>query len=311
MTDRLFENTTLLKILSVIVAIFIWFQAQPKTQPINRTLNNVAVGYPSINPHLAVTAINPSTVNVTINGNPGTVSSNSVSGDVSAFVNLSHITNPGTYLLKVSSSVPQGVTFVNTNPVRVEVFLAKMGQRKLPVTVNISGQPTVGNELVKYVPSQTRVTISGPSSALKQVHAVVGTLVVTGRAATFSASVVLHAVNAQGQTVPKIEINPPTTRVTASIQSKPPEKVLPIIGQVTGTPASGYTVSQITVYPSSVTLTGKKSLLNTLNHIYTKPVDVNGATKTMLLTEPVLLPKGAKLVTTGHVTVTITITHSG
>ncbi|PSR23482.1 MAG: hypothetical protein C7B45_02785 [Sulfobacillus acidophilus] len=312
MMDRLLENNTVLKILSVIVAIFIWFQAGASTtQSINRSVGPVAVGFPSLNPHLSVLSITPSSVMVQIKGPPSSVESSAMASEVSASINLAKITGPGTYSMKVAGSVPPGIGVVSVTPSRVVVSVAKIGQKKAPVVVHIAGQPLAGDQLVGYKTSDKEATIFGPTGALRQVTAVEGTLAITDRSDSFSASVVLHPVNAQGQTVGKVEINPPATRVTAMIQPKPPEKVLPVISKLSGKPVAGYQVSQITVYPSSVTVTGTKSLLSSLSHLYTEPVVVSGARKSFSVLVPVVLPKGLTLISSGDVTVTVTISGVG
>lgn len=311
--DRLLENNTILKILSVVVAIFIWFQANTGVQaPINRSLGPLAVGYnPSLNSHLTVLSISPNAVTMSIKGPATTVESSSLPSDVSASVNLSSITKPGTYSLKVSGSVPPGVGVVSVTPQRVVVSVAKMGQQKVPVVVHIGGQPISGDQLISYKSDLKQADISGPTSALNQVRSVVGTLGIANRSGKFSSAVVLRPVNAQGVVVPKVQVNPPTARITATIEPKPPEKVLPIIGKVKGKPASGFQVSQITVYPSTVTVSGSKTILPGLDHIYTTVVNVSGATKTIAKSVPVVVPKGATLVSAGEVTITVTITASG
>lgn len=313
MMDRLLENNTVLKILSVIVAIFIWIQAgAASSQPaINRPMGGVAVGYHNLSPHLTVLSISPSVVTVTINGQPGAVSSSSVANEVSALTNLGNITKPGTYSLKVSGAVPQGIGVASVTPNRVTVTIAQMGQQKVPVVLQIAGSPAPGYELMGYKSSLQQATISGPTNALNQVRSVVGTLSLGSRENSFTAQVVLHPVNADGQVVPKVQVNPPTASVSLTIQLRPPEKVLPVVGQLTGTTPSGYRVSQINVYPSSVTLSGPKSTLSALNHVYTAPVSVTGAKSSFTKLVPVVVPKGASLVSSGEATVTVTIVSTG
>ncbi len=311
MMDKLLENNTILKILSVIVAIFIWFQAHGGVSPINRPVGPVAVGYYSLSSHLTVMSITPSVVTVEINGPPGTVDSSTTTSEVSASINLGNITKPGTYVRKVAGSVPAGTGVVSVTPARVVISMAKMGQVKVPLNIHIAGQPASGDILSGYKADRKNVTISGPTSALSQVRSVVGTLSVQDRSGTFHASVVLHPVDREGNTVPKVEVNPPTARVTATIQPKPPEKVLPVVGKIKGKPASGFHIAQITVYPSTVMVSGTKSVLSKLTHVYAATINVSGATKTIVKKVPVILPTGTSAVSSGQVTVTVTIIGAG
>lgn len=306
MTDRLLENNTFLKILSVAVAIFIWFRAGPAVHITNRTIQGVAVNYNNLNSHLTVLSMTPGTVTVSISGPPSTVDSSSATAVIGG-VNLASVKAPGTYLLKVSAAVPAGVTPVSVTPSRVRVTVARIGNKKRPVEVHISGAPATGYEFSGYTTVLKDATIYGPTGALGQVKAVTGSVSLTGHHSTFNQQVVLQPVNSSGRVVPKVQVNPPTATVTAAIKKKPPEKVLPVVSRLTGTPASGYTVSQISVYPSSVTISGKKSSLASLTNLYTVPVNVTGATKTITESVPVRLPANTNLVSSGNVTVTVTI----
>ncbi|MDA8205603.1 MAG: CdaR family protein [Thermaerobacter sp.] len=309
MMDRLLENNTVLKILAVIVAIFIWVQARPTS--INHLVSSVAVGFSTPKPHLTVLSISPSTVQVNITGPPSSVNTSTISSDVTASINLSTITHPGTYSMKVSAAVPGGVTVSGVTPQRVTVVIAKIGQQRVPVAIQTKGQAAAGDELSGYKSDINQATISGPVGALNQVHSVEGTLSIAGRSGSFSASVVLHPINANGQVVPKVQVNPASTRVRVSIKPKPPEKVLPVIAQLSGKPALGYAVAQISVYPSSVTITGSKKTLAGLGHIDTIPISVAGGKKAITVSVPVVVPKGATLVSSGEVTVTVTISRAG
>lgn len=307
MMDRLLENNTVLKILSVIVAIFIWIQATSnQATSTNRTMAPVPVSYPSINPHLTVMSVTPTSVSVEIKGQPSAVGAVSLS-QVQAFVNLSQLKGPGTRSIKVSVAVPANVGVYRVTPARVDVTVAKIVQQKLPVTLKVAGLPAAGSEMSGYTGSLKQATISGPTGALKEVTSVTGTVNLGNRSHSFTADVVLHALNAVGKVVPRVQVNPPSDGVDVTIKPKPPQKVLPVITQLTGQVASGYKISQIAVYPSSVTLSGSVKALAGLRRIDTIPINVTGASKSITEAVPVVLPKGTSLVNSGEVQVTITI----
>lgn len=307
--DKLLENNNVLKVLSVIVAIFIWFQASAATaQTVNRPIGPVAVGFSTPNPHLTVLSIKPASVIVQIKGPPGTVGSAS---EVSALVKLANLTSSGTYSLKVSATVPPGTGLVSVVPNRVVVTVARLGQRKVPVMVHISGSPASGYELSGYISNLKKATISGPVNVLSQVKSVTGTVVLGDRSGSFTDQIVLQPLNAEGHAVPKVQVNPATATVNVSIQKRPPQKVLPVISKLSGQPAAGFTVSQITVYPSSVTVSGTTSSLSGLTHLYTIPINVAGQTRSIHEAVPVVMPNGVNMVNSGEVTVTVTIVKSG
>lgn len=310
MMDRLLENKTALKILAVIVAVFIWVQSIPRSTPKPLLVPNVPVVFSSIGSNLTVVSVSPKTVQVKIEGPPNIVNSSAITTDVSASI-VSRITHPGTSTMKVSASVPPQVTVLSVSPKTVTVVVAKTGQKRVPINVYTTGSVNPGDELSGYKSETKEALISGPVAALSQVKSVVGTLNVSGKSNSFNTSVVLRPVNGAGHVVPKVQVNPASTTVKATIKPKPPEKVLPVIGKITGKPATGYSVASISVYPSSVTISGTKSVLASISNIAAVPVNVSGAKSTITKKVSVVVPKGATLVSSGQVTVTVTISGAG
>lgn len=306
MMDRLLENNTILKVLAVIVAIFIWFQAGPSSTAMNRQIHSIPVGFPTPNPHVTVASIQPSVVTVTIKGPPKSVRGAGTT-NVYALVHLGNVTQSGTYSLKVAASVPEGTSLVSVSPDRVVVTVDRMGQSKVPVTVHTTGKLASGYESTGITASNTRATISGPTGDLAQVKHVVADLALDKHSSNFTAQVILIPVNARGATVSHVDVSPAETTVDVGVQQKPPQKVLPVVSQLSGQPAAGYKVGEISVYPSSVTVSGTQSALASLTHIYTAPVKVGGRTSDLSEAIPLVLPKGISVVGKSDVTVTVTI----
>ena len=307
MMDRLLENNTVLKIVSVIVAIFIWIQATSNQATTRvRPMASIPVSTEALNPHLTLMSISPQNVSVEIKGQPQAVDAVS-STQVSALVNLGQLKGPGTRSIKVSVAVPANVVVYRVTPARVDVTVARIGQQKVPVALKVGGSPAAGYEMSGYAGSLKQATVAGPTGALNQVTSVTGTVNLVSRNHSFTANVVLRPINAAGKVVPRVQVNPATDAVNVTIKPKPPQKVLPVISQLTGQVASGYKISQISVYPSSVTVSGSTKVLAGLSRIDTIPINVTGATKTITEAVPVVVPKGTTLVSSGEVQVTITI----
>lgn len=306
--DRLFENKTALKVLSVIVAIFIWIQANAglATQSL-RALSPMPVTVNQVNPNLTVVSVKPSNVTVDVRGPTSTVDASDMPSQVSASISLAGVSKPGLYSLKVAGAVPPGVGVVSVTPSRVEVQVEKIANKKVPVHIALAGSPQSGDVVAGYKSGLTRASLTGPVSALSQVTQVVGTVSVSGHATPFTSAVALTAVNAAGKIVPRVEVNPATASVNVVIHRKPPQKVVPVIGQIKGQPALGYKVSSIAVYPSTVTLTGTKSVLAGIAQLDTTAINVAGATRTIRKTVSVVLPNGTSALTSDRVTVTVTI----
>lgn len=69
-------------------------------------------------------------------------------------------------------------------------------------------------------------------------------------------------------------------------------KIVPVKVSVLNQPAAGYFISHIAAVPASVTLKGPKSLLDPMNEIQTKPVDINGSVESFKKETILDLPEG-------------------
>lgn len=307
--DRLLENNTVLKVVSVLVAVALWLQATATSpQSITRHFGPIAV-YPSAsgNTNLTVMSIQPSTVVVYVKGNPTSVSSASIR-QVAAWVKLSGLNKSGTYTLPVAASVPQGTSLIGVSPNQVVVTVDRMGSKKMPVTTRPIGNPNSAYEVKSLTPSSQSVTLSGPSHDLAKVKAVVADVPVKNRTASFTDQVILFPINSRGQTVPHVQVSPPTMSVNVSIAKKPPQKTVSVVAKLSGQPKSGYVVGNITVSPASMMITGSKSALSAVGQIDTIPINISGLSHSISEAVPLAFPSGVSSVDNlTDVTVTVTI----
>ncbi len=294
MMDRLLENDTVLKVLSVLVAIFLWLQV---TDVAHHTVQKQAMVPVPVQwslpkkSNLTVITLKPTTVNVELQG-PSKALSGAKGDTVTAFVNLSGVTRAGVYTLRLGAAVPSGTRTVSISPAQVTVTLDQIGSRRFAVTVVPKGSVAAKYEITKMIPSVEEASISGPMQDVSQVKRVVASVPVSGHTADFEDQSLLVAENAAGNPVPHIEVNPPMVSVASSIRKKPPQVSVGVIARVSGHPASGYAISSIVVDPTHLTVTGPSSALHKLSSVYTSPVDVTGVTGPVSGALPVQLPSG-------------------
>lgn len=301
MMDRLLENDTVLKILSLLAAIFLWIEvALPAAHhPVNnkdRAISPVAVEWiPPKASALNVATPNPNAVTVFISGPPAALSAIKPAS-VTASVDLSRFDRPGTYDVPVQAFAPAGTHLVKVTPPQVKVRIEQFGRRRLPVRVSVQGTPPHGYLVTKLVPDITSATASGPMSDLNQITALVASVPVTGHTGDFEDQSVLEPLNAKGAVVPHVEVSPPMVSVSAHISQKPPEATVGVVVRVSGHPASGYKIQAIAVRPQQVTITGPRRQIARISNVYTAAVSVDGATGPVTGSVPVHLPSGVSMV---------------
>jgi YbbR domain-containing protein len=101
-------------------------------------------------------------------------------------------------------------------------------------------------------------------------------------------------------------VAPTTARISIRVFSEPETRTLPVSPVVTGTPAAGYEIDEITVEPATVLVEGDADPLAALARVDTEPVSVSGLSETQTFDTELALPEGIEAVDAVPVRVTVT-----
>ena len=183
--------------------------------------------------------------------------------------------------LKVSTS--QRVNYDFKNPVMI-VTLEKIISEDKSIKVDITGSGKNNVDNIMLQDNIDKVSISGPRSLVNKVKRVVGTVKVNGELNDFSQSIKLEPVDAKGKVVEGIELEKDSVNVNIILLA---QKTVPIILKLSDNSESGvnYTMSQ-----NTVTIKGKKDIVDSINNIETQPVKLSeilpGTSKDIYLQVP-------------------------
>ena len=183
--------------------------------------------------------------------------------------------------LKVSTS--QRVNYDFKNPVMI-VTLEKIISEDKSIKVDITGSGKNNVDNIMLQDNIDKVSISGPRSLVNKVKRVVGTVKVSGESNNFSQSIKLEPVDANGKVVEGVEIEKDSVNVNIILLA---QKTVPIILKLSDNSESGvnYTMSQ-----NTVTIKGKKDIVDSINNIETQPVKLSeilpGTSKDIYLQVP-------------------------
>ena len=176
--------------------------------------------------------------------------------------------------LKVSTS--QRVNYDFKNPVMISE------DKSIKVDITGSGKNNVDNIMLQD--NIDKVSVSGPRSLVNKVKRVVGTVKVNGELNDFSQSIKLEPVDANGKVVEGIELEKDSVNVNITLLT---QKTVPITLKLSDNSESGvnYTMSQ-----NTVTIKGKKDIVDSINDIETQPVKLSeilpGTSKDIYLQVP-------------------------
>ena len=183
--------------------------------------------------------------------------------------------------LKVSTS--QRVNYDFKNPVMI-VTLEKIISEDKSIKVDITGSGKNNVDNIMLQDNIDKVSISGPRSLVNKVKRVVGTVKVNGELNDFSQSIKLEPVDANGKVVEGIELEKDSVNVNIILLA---QKTVPITLKLSDNSESGvnYTMSQ-----NTVTIKGKKDIVDSINDIETQPVKLSeilpGTSKDLYLQVP-------------------------
>ena len=183
--------------------------------------------------------------------------------------------------LKVSTS--QRVNYDFKNPVMI-VTLEKIISEDKSIKVDITGSGKNNVDNIMLQDNIDKVSISGPRSLVNKVKRVVGTVKVSGESNNFSQSIKLEPVDANGKVVEGVELEKDSVNVNITLST---QKTVPITLKLSHNSDSGvnYTMSQ-----NTVTIKGKKDIVDSINNIETQPVKLSeilpGTSKDIYLQVP-------------------------
>jgi YbbR domain-containing protein len=123
----------------------------------------------------------------------------------------------------------------------------------------------------------------------------------------FDRDVELIAVDALGNELTQVEVEPTAVHVNVVILSDKQTRSLPVTPNVTGAPAPGFELATVAVQPLVVSVEGDADELAGLRSVTTAPISLNGATSNLSTTVALALPQGVLAVDAESVRVTITV----
>ncbi|MDX9829426.1 MAG: CdaR family protein [Anaerolineae bacterium] len=230
--------------------------------------------------------------------------------DLRAVVDLSSVDVGVEAVVPITVTVAdEGVRVMSLNPEAQTVRLEALGTLTLPVQIDVVGQVPIGYQAANLDVNPANVRVFGPVPALEQVNTITGTIDVTGARDDVSQRVSIAPRNVAGEVVAGLEWEPDVVQVSLDIQRrvgyKPEVEVVP---DLRGEPAAGHRRGSVSVLPSTVTLAGPTSVLNSLpSFVKTLPVTITNAANDLTMRVPLTVPNSVVVVETNFVTVNVEI----
>lgn len=307
--DKLLANELFVRLLAIALAVLIYVQVVSQPGGITqRAIPNVQVKAAAVPSDLVVTHVIPAQVLVTVRGDAQAIQQLQSSA-VQAVVDLQQAVS-GRHDYYVQVTVPDGVQQVSVAPLQVSVELDPLVDESMPVTPRTSGRPRAGFASGQASVNPSLVVVHGPSTLVSEVSRVVASTSIAGASDTLRESLPPQPVDRSGRPVIGVEVVPATVDVTVPVARMVPTKVVPVVPQLSGTPAKGYVAGVPVVSPSTVTVLGPSAVLRGLKEVKTAPLPISGATAPVRSSALLRSPSGTLAVQPGTVEVTVPVSRT-
>lgn len=301
MMDRLLEKDVVLRVLSVFIALMLWFLAANERNPMTSAeVRGVAVKVQSVAAGCAA-AGDLRSVDITVRGRRDIVQHVS-RADFAATLDLGGLA-PGEHVVPVSVVSPIGVEVESVTPQQVAVFIDSVVRRQVAVTVVCLGRPARDYRVTSASVTPTDVVVEGPARLVQEAALARARVDVAGATSDVARTVPLQVVDEDGQELKGLTCAPSTVEATVTVGAMPPAHVLRVTPVIVGQPQAGYRLAGVTVDPAEVEAWGPTQVLAALDEIEAGPLSIAGAKADVSLRLTLELPEGISAIEPGEVVI--------
>ena len=285
--EDLFKKDNLLaKIISLVVACFLWAYVMMEQNPVVERYYEVPLQQRDVAETMAVFNA-PEVVTVQVRASRLLLGDSAVQ-DIIAYIDLKDVAE-GQQKLPVTAVFTKGEV-VNVLPKEVNVLVDRVTEKTVPVVTSVVDNAdediTVDSNAIK----PARVVVRGASTKLSKLDKVTAPVSIKEQRENFQAECILVALDENGKLVSDVQIIPDKATVDAIIVRKMISAELPVRVVITGEMQEGLQIAQMQVLPEKVRITAPPSVLKKLRELNTKPIDITTLTGSMAVNTELDLP---------------------
>ncbi len=305
--DKLLEKDAVIRILAVLIAVLLWFQASSAQNPyVERTLEGVQVRVQNVEQGFTITGdIQPTTVQVRLSGAQHLVAGLSAR-DINAYIDLDDL-QEGTYTRTIRFIEPPGVRIVEVSPASAEVTLEAIVRKTFKLSIVQQGLPTIGHSIGNVTFTPMEVTIEGAESVVEAIASAAVVVDVNNVRESFVRNVSVNVFDSQGNVVHGVSISPAAVTVNIEVVQAQADKQVTINPSLAGEPAAGYQIAEVILEPTRVLITGPQETVEATDAVATEVIDISGAREDIVISVGLQLPSGLAIIEPTAFRVTIRI----
>lgn len=305
---KFFTKNWIVKIVCICIASILWFYVVSSQNTIAKFPGELTIK--AINtPSDLVAIYDAKTVEIKVMAEPSVWQKLSAE-TFSASVDLSGMTE-GTHEVPVNVTTSiSGVQIVQKTPDKILVTLEPLVTKEVPISKKIEGNAADGMVVGSVNFSANKAVIHGAKSLIEGITEVSAVITLNGESVNFSRSVHLAVFDDKNDEIKSIEISPSEVQADVAVVKGSNIKTVGIKANIVGLPKNNYFISNISVAPGVVDITGVRDTVNATKYIETLPIDVSGITADLTKDTTIVLPDGISILSGNTTKVHITISIS-
>lgn len=280
MKEKILNNLPL-KIISIIIAIIIWYVVTSVSDPIvTRTFSDIPVqitnaSYIAEGRKTYQVSEQYQSIAVSIKGNRSVV--NGVTADdITVTADLTQIVTMDTDPVYVPvTAVCSGISSnsnvtIHTQTATIPIEIEDVDSAQFPISVDVGDtQPAKEYEIGEQTADPDTITISGPESLIQKISSVVAKVDVSGMSQSGTVKGTLVVIDKNLDEMSETQMNFLTfetgsREVDVNIVLWRKQTGIQLEAEYTGTPEHGYQVTDITTTPEEITVAGSDEALSAL-----------------------------------------------
>ncbi len=297
--------------LAFLLAVMVWISAVTSTNPNEQRLfTNVPLEVSGLDSDILVTNTLPHTVDVLLYAPRLTLEQYASQPEfLQASLDLSGL-NTGTHVVPVQVQYAlKPARLLSVVPEQVQVILDKRISQTKAIRLDISGEPARGYQAAPPLISAARAVITGPSTVVARVVEVRASLDISGLEQTIVRRVTLQPLDAAGNRVEGVDIEPSSIEITQPINLLGGYRNVVVKVVTEGQVKEGYRLTNILVTPPNVTVfSSNPQLVNDLpGYVETQALNLSERDDDFEVRLPLALPEGVSVVGEQSVLVRVSI----
>jgi len=284
-----------------ILALAVWVAAVTAADPdeVRALPSPVTVEVVGQDPGLVISSDYPKQVDITLRAPTSVwerISTDPAS--VRAVLDLSGLSS-GQHSVGIQVQVSERpARLVSVTPATVNLALEPLATRKLTINLSLAGQPAIGYQAGDPSLSPLQVVVAGAESQVQQAAKAAVTLSLDGVREDVRKSLTVQVLDADGRPLDGLSVSPQTVDVDVPVSQRGGYRDLAVKVVVRGQVASGYRLTDISVFPPVVTVfSSDPNVVSALPGVVeTQPLDLQNANEDVTTRLDLNLPEGVSVV---------------